>query len=268
MDYRELVRGHYKKEADECGASLLSTMRDKNTRRLEIKHLVSYLEDGQRCLEVGCGNGAASIEISKARKLDLLCFDFSTDLIRIANQQPREGVKGVIRFHEGDVLNSEIWDELSAKGEPASGWDVVFTERVIINLLEWEHQKQALENMAKTLRSGGKLILLEAFKDGLEKLNRFRNLFGLGPIPVAYHNLHLEKDKTIEYLESHGMKLKEENNFLSTYYFGSRVLYPFFMRLLGKKPKYNSFFVRPFALLPSFGNHAHIKILVFEKPIR
>lgn len=255
MDYRELVKKHYKNEAENCGASLLSTMWDENTRRLEIENLISYLEDGHRCLEVGCGNGAASIEISKARRLDLLCFDFSPDLIGIAHQQPREGVRGTIQFREGDVLNLEMKDE----------FNVVFTERVIINLLKWEHQKQALKNISAAVKPGGKLILLEAFKDGLEKLNRFRNFFGLEPIPAAYHNLHLDKDAVVEHLKSHGMELKEENNFLSTYYFGSRILYPFFMRLLGKEPKYNNVFVKPFAHLPSFGSHSHIKILVFEK---
>ena len=45
-------------------------MTDKNIRELEISNIIKYLNDGDNCLELGCGNGAASIEIAKKRNLN------------------------------------------------------------------------------------------------------------------------------------------------------------------------------------------------------
>ncbi len=185
----------------------------------------------------------------------MTCIDFSPELIELAKKQSLKGVKGTIVFRQQDVL---ILDE-------EARYDVVFTERCIINLLAWNDQKEALKRMARALKKGGRLILLEAYKDGNEELNRARKEIGLSPIPPAYHNLHLEKKKVIEYLTSQRLTFKEENCFLSTYYFGTRVLYPALAKLAKKKIEYNSAFGNFFAKLPSVGNYSHIKILAFTK---
>lgn len=254
-NYRSLVKKHYQKEAKAHGQALTSTMADLNTRRLEIMNLISYLKNGEKCLEVGCGNGGGSIEISKAKKLDLTCIDSSHDLIALAQKQTTKGVKGKIKFLEQDILKLDVKNK----------FDCVFTERCIINLLSWEDQKKALKNMARALKKGGKLVLLEACKDGLEELNRARQEIGLSIIPPAYHNLHLDKQLVTQYLNTEKLKLVEENNFLSTHYFGSRVLYPALAKTAKKEITYNSSFGNFFASLPSYGNYAHIKILFFKK---
>jgi len=96
MEYQKLVKKHYKQEAEKNNLSLTSTMADLNTRKLEIKNIISYLKNNAKCLEVGCGNGSASIEISKVKKLDLTCVDFSRDMIVLAKQQKTKGIKGKI----------------------------------------------------------------------------------------------------------------------------------------------------------------------------
>ena len=254
-NYRDLVKKHYQKEAKNHGQSLTSTMADLNTRRLEITNILSYLKNGEKCLEVGCGNGSGSIEISKAKKIDLTCIDFSRDLITLAKKQPTKDVKGKIKFQEQDILKLNIKNE----------FDCVFTERCVINLMNWNDQKKALRNMSGALKKGGKLILLEAFKDGLGELNKAREEIGLSSIPPAYHNLHLDKKLVIDHLVAEKLKFVEENNFLSTYYFGSRVLYPALARAAKKEVVYNSAFAGFFASLFPCGNYAHIKILVFKR---
>lgn len=254
-DYRKLIHEHYRKEAKTQGISATATMRDATTRRAEVGELLSYLKNGDTCLEVGCGNGVASVEIGIRRKLAMTCIDFSPELIALAKQQPTKGVKGSIAFKEQDVL------KLEEKGV----YSTVFTERCIINLLDWEDQKEALRRMARALKKKGRLILLEAYKDGNAELNKARIEIGLQEIPPAYHNLHLDKEKVIQYLKTQGLDLKEENNFLSTYYFGTRVLYPALAKLGGKETNYNSAFGNFFAHLPPVGNYSHIKILAFIK---
>ncbi len=256
-NYKILVKEHYKIQARQHKTALSSTMEDSNTRRLEIKNIVAMLKNGDKCLEIGCGNGAASVEISKAKKLDLTCIDFSPDLIKLAKSQSTVGIKGKIEFKKGDVL------ELKTKNT----YDTIFTERCVINLLTWSDQKTALKNMSGVLKNGGKLILLEAFSDGLETLNKARQEIGLDVIPPAYHNLHLKKDRVIKYLATCGVRYIQENNFLSTHYFGSRILYPAFAKVAKRDLHRNSAFNQFFALLPPVGNYAHIKILEFVRGV-
>ncbi len=254
-DYRKLVHEHYRKEAETQGFEGTSTMRDVTTRRAEIAELLGYLKTGDKALEVGCGNGSASVQIGQMKKLDMTCIDFSPDLIAIAQKQPTKGVKGKIAFKQQDIL------ALEDRGK----YSIVFTERCIINLLDWNDQKEALRRMALALKKGGRLVLLEAYKDGNQQLNKAREEVGLDPIPPAYHNLHLDKEQVVEYLAEKGLRLKDDNNFLSSYYFGSRVLYPALAKLAHKEIGYNSAFVDFFAHLPPMGNYSHIKILTFVK---
>ncbi len=255
MKYKKLIKEHYKKEAGKDKLSMHSTMADLNTRRLEIENIVAFLKDNKKCLEVGCGNGSASIEISKAKKLDLLCVDFSPEMIALAKKQPTLGIKGKIKFQEEDVLKLK-YENL---------FDFIFTERCIINLLSLEDQKKALKNISNALKVGGNLILLEAFNDGLGELNSARKDIGLEPIAPAYHNLYLDKDLVIEYLKGQDLKFVKESNFLSSYFFGSRVIYPFFAKANKKDIKYNTAFARYFSFFPPFGNYSQIKILLFKK---
>lgn len=255
MKYQKLVKKHYKEEAKKSGLSLASTMADLSTRKLEIKSIISYLKNNKKCLEVGCGNGAASVEISKAVKLDLTCVDFSEDMIKLAQKQPINEIKGKIKFKVENVL------QLKYKNV----FDAVFTERCIINLMNWDDQKEALKNIAGSLKIEGKLILLEAFNDGFEELNNCRREVGLEPLEPAYHNFYLNKEQVIDYLKKQKLKFIEENNFLSSYFFGSRVLYPIFAKAGKKDIKYNASFVKYFSFLPPFGNCSQIKILLFSK---
>jgi len=254
-DYKSLVNEHYKKQAEEHNLALTSTMPDQNIRKKEIENIVKYLKDGERCLEVGCGNGAASIMISKICKLHLLSIDSTKEMIELAQQQSKKEIKGELSFKHQSVLELEDKDD----------FDTVFTIRCIINLMNWEDQKIALENMSRRVKKNGKLVLLEAFSDGLEELNQARKEMGLEIIPPAYHNLHLKKELVIEYLLKKGLELVEENNFLSTYYFGTRVIYPALAKANNVDMVFNSKMDSFFSYFPAYGNFAHIKILVFKK---
>ena len=253
--YQRLVKAHYRGEARAHGLKQSATMSDALTRRAEIDVILAHLRTGDTGLEVGCGNGSASIEIARAKRITLTCIDFSPELIALAKQQPKKGVKGSIEFRQQDILTLDERPK----------YDVVFTERCIINLLEWRDQKEALRRMAKSLKKGGRLVLIEAFADGLRELNRARTELGLPAIAPAYHNLHLEKEKVVEYFASQNVLLTEENNFLSSYYFGSRVIYPALAKAAKKQVVYNNAVGAFFSALPSVGNYSHIKLLAFTK---
>jgi len=251
----EIVSKHYLEEAQEQQLKPTSTMPDQNVRRLEIQNIVKYLNDGEKCLEVGCGNGYASIMISKIKQLELSSIDATEELIKLAKKQSTQGVKGTVNFSFGDIL----------KFDTINSFDTVFSIRCIINILNWDEQKKALSNMARSIRNNGRIVLLETFSDGLEELNKAREELGLPPIKAAAFNLHLDKQNVVRHLKNFGFELFIEDNFLSTYYFGTRVIYPALAKACNCKLVFNSKIDEFFSLMPSYGNLAHIKILGFKK---
>ena len=124
-DYNKKIIDHYVQEAEKHQLSGKSTMLDQNIRKLEIENILKYLNGGDHCLEAGCGNGYASIEISKAKPLKLSAFDSTKEMIDLANKQPKEDIKGKVEFFEKNIL------DLSSNEK----FDVVYTVRCIINLL-------------------------------------------------------------------------------------------------------------------------------------
>jgi len=110
--------------------------------------------------------------------------------------------------------------------------------------------------------------MLESFIDGLSNMNRARKEVGLKEIPEPAHDLFFDKEKVLEFAKGK-FKFVKEDNFLSTYYFGARVLYPALLSLTTKKePGYDSSFNSFFRELPAFGNHSAIRILLFRKSKR
>ena len=254
-DYRDLVTKRYFEEAQQSELSLKSTMPDSNTRRLEIENILKYINENDSCLEIGCGNGAASIEISKIKTLDLTSIDDNEEMIKLAKKQPSNEIKGKIQFQRLNVLNLEFQET----------HDTIFSIRCLVNLMIWEDQKKALQKMAKAVKKGGKLILLEAFSDGLDELNQARKELGLENIPPAYHNLHLNKELVIPHLQENNMNLIKEDNFLSSYYFGSRILYPALAKANNVEIVKNSKIDKFFSYFTPIGNFSLIKILAFQK---
>lgn len=254
-DYRDLVTKRYFEEAQQRELSLKSTMPDSNTRRLEIENILKYINENDSCIEIGCGNGAASIEISKIKTLDLTSIDDNEEMIKLAKKQPTNEIKGKIQFQRLNVLNLDFQET----------HDTIFSIRCIVNLMIWEDQKKALQKMAKAVKKGGKLILLEAFSDGLDELNQERKELGLENIPPAYHNLHLNKELVIPHLQENNMNLIKEDNFLSSYYFGSRILYPALAKANNVEIVKNSKIDKFFSYFAPIGNFSHIKILAFQK---
>ena len=181
--WKNLVNKHYNEQADQFKISTSSTMPDKNVRKLEIQNLLKYLNDEDRCLEVGCGNGGATCIISETKTLDILAVDANAKMIKLAKSQNISKAKGTVTFAKKDILDLKFKEE----------FDVTYTIRCVINLLDQKSQLLALTNLARSVKIGGKMILLEAFEDGLQELNQARNEVGLGNIPPAYHNLHLKK---------------------------------------------------------------------------
>lgn len=256
------IKEHYIKEAKEFGASKQATMKDDNVRGREIEKIIEYLNTlktyfkNPRILEIGCGNGYTAEQVVKQLSVEkLTCIDFCEDFIEIAKKRNLKNVD----FKIGDVLNLGFDDD---------SFDIVYDERCLINLDSWEKQQKALNEVRRVLKVGGVFLMIEAFTDGLDNLNEARKVVGLDPIPQPYFDLFFDKNKFLQFIkdkfEDFSVEHQNNENFLSSYYFGSRVLYP--SLIAGKKELvYNNKFVEFFKHLPCYGNYSYVQMFALKK---
>jgi hypothetical protein len=100
-------------------------------------------------------------------------------------------------------------------------------------------------------------------------MNQAREDVGLPPIPQAHHNLWFDKGWFSQRVSRHFEAIDltktpelPQQNFLSSHYFTSRVLYPAVSK---KDPTYNSTFAGFFSFLPPYGNFSPIQLFVLKK---
>ena len=121
----EIIKDHYKTQAQKHKDSALSTMEDPITRQKEVTLIQNFFKlpaikkDGLTVLEIGCGNGYTLSHLSTLfPEYKFTGLDFSEDLLEIARSRNLKNVP----FQQGDARNLQFEDE---------SFDVIFTERCI-----------------------------------------------------------------------------------------------------------------------------------------
>jgi len=184
---------------------------DENLRELEVAFVCKYLDASQSLADVGCGDGRATRRYAGLVRR-AVGIERSSRLLGIAFAEQEADPIANLEFRRGDIL------DLSGQEE---SFDSVVTERVLINLPSWEHQKRAIDQIASILRRGGVYVMLENTNDGDAALNALRGSVGLAPIPQHWHNLFLDWDRFADYVATE-FELVERRGF-SLYYLLTRV---------------------------------------------
>ena len=257
------IRKHYDDQAKRFGRSPQSTMLDLGTRSLEVARLEQAIRDlmekrgGCRVLEIGCGNGYTLSKLSKSLRCEFVGIDANKAMIVIASGRRLRNVT----FKVDDVLRPRLRER---------DFDIVFSERCLINLETWRAQKTGLENIRRFLRRNGHYVMLESFADGLDTLNKARKAIGLDRISTPWHNRYLKKKELETYIKGRFENVLPRSsgagydNFLSSYFFGSRVLYPALIQGKGEIV-YNNGFVEFFRGVPPTGNFSPIQLCILQK---
>lgn len=255
----EQIKNYWKSQAEKYGGSHKASWQDIYVIEKEIEIISSFLQDGQKVIDIGCGNGYSTIRYAKDYELDIEGIDYVDDLINAAkhnlNKFPYE-IKSKINFNAGNILEID---------RPENYYDRIITARVFINLSNRENQEKALLNCRKIVKSGGKVLLAEATLDGWRRLNSFRVECGLPEIPMPSFNFYIDETWFAETAKRYFSKVTILN-YASTYYVGSRVVQPLVLKLKGGDEKINpiSEINRFFSMLPSYGDYGVQKLFILE----
>lgn len=230
---------------------------DHVLKNIEIDELKKYLSHGQKILEIGCGNGITAIEIIKDFKVDILAVDYSDEMIKSArNLSDNKIFKGNVRFEVQDIRNIEkIKDH----------FDLIISERVLINLDNYLEQLDVLNKLYELVNPGGKFLMCESSKSGLENINKERIKFGLEKIEMPWHNNYIDDKKIENDLSKIKFNLNRVNNFTSTYYFLSRIIYANYVNQTNSEIKYDSIINLMALKLSNYGEYSQTKIWEWEK---
>ncbi len=254
------VQEMWNQAAREKKDSPLATTHDRILRDLEIAAILKRSPDGKKTLkvlDVGCGNGFSTIEYAKARAHDFYGVDFSPEMIKYAEAAKKKSakkLKGKISFAQGDALKIDAKD---------ATYDIVTTDRCIVNLVTVEDQKACIKEIHRVLKKGGHAIICEGTQQGFANINELRKLANLPIMKNHWHNIYLDETKLEPTMKKY-FDVIEIDPFASTYYIASRV----FNALAATdptKPDYFSPINKIAAQMPSLGNYSPLKVWYLKK---
>jgi ubiquinone/menaquinone biosynthesis C-methylase UbiE len=257
---RDEIQQYYRVRAS---TGRYATSPDFNLREIEIEYLSRWLRDGVRVLDVGCGNGYSTLCFGSRFCSSFTGIDFVTEMVGKAESFAQEfQLKGQVEFKVGDATALEF---------PDAAFDIVVSERCLLNLPTREMQWQAMRESARVLKHGGLYLMLEGTLQGLHRLNELRSKFNLEPIPVAdpTYNWFSNKFDEEEMLRTAARmfeKLEHIQRF-GMYYFISRVIHP--LLVSPEQPKYdariNAVAREICSQIPNYENMGHVALFVFRR---
>ena len=195
---------------------------DKNLRKLETDFVLSQVEASDEMADFGCGDGESTVHYA-AKARSCLALEHSNHLR--ANAGVRFAAAGLtnVTLVGGDALDLAAY---------TNKFDLVVSQRVVINFMAWEEQKQVLQNIRSTLRRGGRYIMIENTFEGFEAMNEVRRAVGLKNVPLHdWHNYFLHYDQLMEFLK--GKFSVEKTHTFDLYYLLTRVFVNMFAKFEG-----------------------------------
>ena len=208
----EAIKRFWQDRADTPGIGDAEvTHADVWQRHLEIETILKFVGRGDRVLDVGCGSGYTTIRVAP-HVAEIVGIDYSDAMIRRAT-----------RTHSGPAVFA-VKDVLTLDPGDFGLFDVVISERCLINLPGWVEQRRALDNIAAVLRPGGRFVFIEGGQHGRRTLDAMRTAAGLEAMPRVWHNVDFDETETLAYLERNFVL--EHRVPFGVYDFVARVVHP------------------------------------------
>jgi ubiquinone/menaquinone biosynthesis C-methylase UbiE len=254
------ILNYWSERARDAHGAPTATTNDIGMRELEGLTLAREiatrnLPAGGHVLDIGCGDGKTTLHLAREfPDLQVFGIDFSPEMITAAETTLREGGFGDrVRFEVGDVR--KLADAIGGER-----FDVITTNRCLINLTSGEEQYDALAQIAGHLAPGGAYLGTENFLGGQAAMNALRRAQGLPEIAVRWHNLFFDE---AEFLRRAAplFSAVELENFSSIYYLVTRVVYSALCQQSGIAPDYGHPIHKIAVSLPTAGDFSPIKLI-------
>lgn len=226
---------------------------------IEQKFILEIIPECSHVLDIGCGNSMSLIKLALEKRCSGVGIDFSYEMVKQSQQ-----------FINDRKLNDRL--TIHHCGVPPvpteyGSFDVVMSNRALINLETSELQKQAIQSIPNVLRPGGMYLMIECSLDGGDLTNYMRNKIGLGNIDPPWHNLFF-KEKYVESWQTDNFKIEQMLHISSTYHFLSRVVYAKLAELNNQEMKYDSEINKIALMLPAqIGEFGPVKAWIWRKSL-
>lgn len=233
----------------------VESMYDKHLLKAEIELIKRRITPNAKILDAGCGEGEGTLAYSAIPGTVVHAVDFSKTRLDKAMKALRG--KANVSFQQVDFLGPHLL---------ANDYDIVVSQRFMINLMEWSLQQKVLLDLMVILKPGGRLLMLEGSKQGMDSLNEFRAAFGLNPIPAKWHNLFFDDEVLIRFMQQHAYNLLEEDG-LGTYFLLTRGVRPILETELNWDCEFNRLAATPAMkrLLAFDTKFSRLKLWIFGK---
>jgi ubiquinone/menaquinone biosynthesis C-methylase UbiE len=260
----DAIREYWNSRALESQGQRRATTDDVHLRDLEVTATIATLREllpaGATLLDAGCGDGYATLAIASALPgIRAVGVDFSAQMISLANGHLSRSpaLAGRVSFTEGDVTRLDLV-------APGQQFDVVLTERCLINLGSYDRQRTAFSQIARRLVPGSHYIAVENFVEGQENMNAARASLGLPPIEIRWHNTFFTEETFTAAARPH-FEVVAFRDFASSYYFATRIVYSKICQTRGEPPDYQNEIHRLAVNLPSSGRFSPIRMAVLRR---
>jgi SAM-dependent methyltransferase len=265
------IKEHWDNLAAKYAEDLKSTTKTPTIKQLEINALYNSLNfisaSSLNVLEVGCGNGHNLMGLANLLKQhNYTGVDYSATMISNAiNIKGLEKLTNV-NFFVGNVVDLQSNENLQ------DHYDVVFTDRCLINLNTFELQKNGLEQLVLKTKDGGHIIIIENINQSYNNQNDCRVAIGMEARKPDEYNLFFNENEFVSYAtEGLNLKLLQTSNFGSLH---DLLLYVLIPKTNGGKTDYSHPLMEAVTelllsldpkLQNSFGEFGQNKLYIFKK---
>jgi SAM-dependent methyltransferase len=236
---------------------ILAGTNDFMLTEIEQKFIVETIPEKSHILDIGCGNAMSLIKLAQDKKCTGVGIDFSEGMVAQSKKFVSElGLSEKIKIYQNSVPPAPT---------DYGKFDVVMSNRALINLQTTEDQRKSVQSIPQILRPGGMYLMIECSWDGGERTNDLRKQLGLEPISPPWHNLFF-KEADVKSWQSPDFKIEQFLHISSTYHFLSRVVNAKYAEMNGEELKYDSDINKIAAMLPpQIGDFGPVKAWVWRK---
>jgi len=209
------IKNHWESWASKYQKDLRATTKTQTIKKLEINALFNAISKTGiktgNILEIGCGNGYNCISLAQSfPQLNFTGVDFVEQMVNNANILAKDlpdEISSRLKYFQGNAL------DLINNSKLLNYYDVIFTNRCLINLPNDELQIKAIDQILKKLINGGNFIMLENMKDLRNIQNKLRSRVKLNERSVPEYNHFMDENAVLAYLLDNNCELLFTSDF-------------------------------------------------------